>query len=203
MTLPVAVVRDEICQKNWDAIKALLPNTGDLKMGAYANPDPGWLLCDGTAVSRTTYKALFDKIGTTYGAGDGSTTFNLPDFRGRAPAGSGTGDASGATAHTLGAKVGKETHLLTSGESGVPAHNHSVTDPGHGHRIAVTYPTIADGRQIPLGQSGTTYATANGGVNHIENSTTGITINNNTAANAASAHENRTPSTVINFFIKT
>jgi phage-related tail fiber protein len=43
----------------------------------------GWLICNGVAVSRTTYKALFDVIGTTYGAGDGSTTFNVPDFQGK------------------------------------------------------------------------------------------------------------------------
>lgn len=43
----------------------------------------GWLLCDGTAVSRTTYAALFAVISTVYGVGDGSTTFNLPDGRGR------------------------------------------------------------------------------------------------------------------------
>jgi phage-related tail fiber protein len=43
----------------------------------------GWLICNGAEISRTTYKALFDVIGTTYGAGDGSTTFNLPDFQGK------------------------------------------------------------------------------------------------------------------------
>ena len=47
----------------------------------------GWLLCDGTAVSRTQYSALFDKVGTDYGTGDGSTTFNLPDMRGVSPVG--------------------------------------------------------------------------------------------------------------------
>lgn len=50
----------------------------------------GWLLCDGSAVSRTTYADLFTAIGTAYGAGDGSTTFNLPDMRGRVPVGKGT-----------------------------------------------------------------------------------------------------------------
>lgn len=50
----------------------------------------GWLLCNGAAVSRSTYAGLFAKIGTKYGTGDGSTTFNLPDFRDRYPIGSGT-----------------------------------------------------------------------------------------------------------------
>jgi microcystin-dependent protein len=63
---------------------------GDLKWSARSTPSAGWLACDGAAVSRTTYAALFAAIGTAYGAGDGSTTFNVPDYRGRAPVGVGT-----------------------------------------------------------------------------------------------------------------
>jgi microcystin-dependent protein len=55
---------------------------GDVKASARSAAAPGWLLCDGTAVARSKYPALFDAIGTTFGAGDGSTTFNLPDLRG-------------------------------------------------------------------------------------------------------------------------
>ncbi len=61
----------------------------------------GWLLCQGQAVSRTTYAQLFSVIGTTYGSGDGSTTFNLPDMRGRV--------AVGSDANSLGSQVGAET----------------------------------------------------------------------------------------------
>lgn len=53
-------------------------------------PTANWLACDGSAVSRTTYAALFAIIGTTFGVGDGSTTFNLPDLRGKSPIGAGT-----------------------------------------------------------------------------------------------------------------
>lgn len=81
----------------------------------------GWLECDGTAVSRTTYADLFTAIGTTWGTGDGSTTFNLPDLRGRAPIGAGTG--SGLTARTLGTSGGVESQTLTAGN--LPAHTHS------------------------------------------------------------------------------
>lgn len=81
-------------------------------IGASA-PNASWLLCDGTAVSRSTYATLFGIIGTTYGVGDGSTTFALPDLRGRVPVGTGTG--SGLTARALGAKGGAET---------LPAHTH-------------------------------------------------------------------------------
>lgn len=64
--------------------------TGCVAMYINATPPTGWLLCNGTAVSRTTYAALFTVIGTTYGSGDGSTTFNLPDMQGRVPVGVGT-----------------------------------------------------------------------------------------------------------------
>lgn len=67
----------------------------------------GWLFCDGSAISRTTYADLFAVIGTTYGVGDGSTTFNLPDSRGRALIGVGTG--SGLTARSLADQVGAES----------------------------------------------------------------------------------------------
>lgn len=82
----------------------------------------GWLLCDGSAVSRTTYAALFAAISTTYGAGDGTTTFNLPDPRGRAVIGAGLG--SGLTNRVVAATGGEETHLLTAAE--LPAHNHPL-----------------------------------------------------------------------------
>ena len=65
-----------------------------------------WLICDGSAVSRSTYSSLFYVIGTTYGVGDGSTTFNLPDLRGRIPVGKNAG-----TFGTLAASGGAETHV--------------------------------------------------------------------------------------------
>jgi microcystin-dependent protein len=67
------------------------------------NPS-GWLLCDGTAVSRTTYAALFTALGTTFGAGDGSTTFNLPSMASKFPRGAATpstGGGSDTHSHTL------------------------------------------------------------------------------------------------------
>jgi len=82
----------------------------------------GYLLCDGSAISRTTYASLFAIIGTIWGSGDGSTTFNLPDLRGRATIGAGQG--TGLTTRTLGQSVGSEQHLLTTAE--MPAHTHNV-----------------------------------------------------------------------------
>jgi microcystin-dependent protein len=81
----------------------------------------GWLLCDGSAISRTTYSGLYGVIGTTYGTGDGSTTFNLPDTRGRASVGVGQG--SGLTNRVLAAKGGEETHQLVTAE--MPSHRHN------------------------------------------------------------------------------
>lgn len=99
---------------------------GMIQLLAGSPPDTatGWLVCDGSAVSRTTYALLFSTIGTTYGAGDGSTTFNLPDMRGRVPVGAGAG--SGLTPRTVGQTMGEETHLLTTAE--MPQHSHGLTD---------------------------------------------------------------------------
>jgi microcystin-dependent protein len=87
--------------------------TGEMIMWGASSIPTGWLECNYQAVSRTTYANLFSVIGTTYGVGNGSTTFNLPDMRGRVPVGSGTGvihpGSSPLTARTLGGYVGAES----------------------------------------------------------------------------------------------
>lgn len=82
-----------------------------------------WAKCDGTAISRSTYAALFAILGTTFGAGDGSTTFNLPDFRGRVPVSIGTGP--GGQVWNLNTKLGAETHVLSVGELAAHTHGNS------------------------------------------------------------------------------
>jgi microcystin-dependent protein len=111
--------------------------TGEFRMWSTASAPTGWLSCDASAVSRATYAALFAVIGTSYGVGDGSTTFNLPDFRGRSPCGTGTGDATGATAHALATKAGAETHVLTTAE--MPAHIHTTQVRAAGGGSPTTY----------------------------------------------------------------
>jgi microcystin-dependent protein len=87
-------------------------------------PPDHFLICDGSAISRTTYADLFALLGIIWGVGDGSTTFNLPDFKGRTPIGSGTG--SGLTPRTLGNKIGEEIHALTAAENGQHKHSEHV-----------------------------------------------------------------------------
>ena len=81
----------------------------------------GWLIADGSAVSRTTYSTLFAHIGTAWGVGDGSTTFNLPNLKGRTPVGY---DASQSEFNAVGKTGGAKTHTLITGE--LPSHNHPM-----------------------------------------------------------------------------
>ncbi len=149
---------------------------GGLVPYAGATAPNGWLICDGAQKSRVDYKALFDVIGVTWGAGDGSTTFNIPDLRGRTIIGAGTG--SGLTARTLGdLTIGAETVTLTSAQSGLPAHAHDLrTSSGAGGTLTVT--------------------TANG-----TGTTTSNLVQTVAAADAASAHTNMPPSAVGNWLI--
>ena len=94
----------------------------------------GFFLCNGQAVSRTTYAALFAAIGTTWGSGDGSTTFNVPDLRDRVAIGAQT-NAPGSTggASSVTPTITVAGHALTISE--MPSHNHAVSDAGHAHTV--------------------------------------------------------------------
>jgi microcystin-dependent protein len=143
----------------------------------------GWLLCFGQAVSRTTEAALFAVIGTTYGVGDGSTTFNLPDLRGRVVAGEDdmggtsanrlTGLSGGVDGDILGGSGGSESHTLTTAQLAV--HNHTITFSGSG-------------------AAGSNGAEPNR-----------LTVNNITSSNAGSgsAHNNVQPTLILTYIIKT
>jgi microcystin-dependent protein len=125
---PYAVEADRATDLASPQRDRLVP-TGTVVAFAGTTAPSGWLLCDGTAVPRAANAALFAAIGTTYGGGDGTTTFNLPDLRGRMPMGTGTG--TGLTGRALGKTYGSETVTLSVGQ--MPAHTHGVSDPGHSH----------------------------------------------------------------------
>ena len=100
---------------DWDGNIVSQGMAGQIIMYAGSTAPTGWLLCNGQAVSRTTYATLFTIIGTTYGPGDGSTTFNVPDFRDRVGVGVGT-------TYNLNDTGGESTHTLDTTE--IPAHTH-------------------------------------------------------------------------------
>jgi microcystin-dependent protein len=106
---------------NWNSSTGVSTPAGIITMFTGATAPPGYLICDGAAVSRTTYAALFAVIGTTYGVGNGSTTFNLPNFQSRVP----VGKSTETEFNTLGKTGGAKTHTLTSGE--MPGHTHTGT----------------------------------------------------------------------------
>ena len=106
------------------AIGQSIYNPGDLKISASSAVPTGWLQCDGSAVSRTTYANLFAALDTIWGNGDGSSTFNLPDYRGRTIVGSGSG--TGLTARTLASHGGEEAHQLSANELAEHFHTFGV-----------------------------------------------------------------------------
>jgi microcystin-dependent protein len=164
-----------------DAVTGQLPATnGGVPTGALlpfagSSAPTGYLICDGSAVSRATYAALFAVTGTTYGTGDGSTTFNLPDLRRRVPMGAGGTSVSGP-ANTLGATGGAETHTLSTAEM-----------PAHTHTSAWYFASSASGggfaSPAAFNAAGTAFNTSSTG--------------------SGGAHTNVQPSIVLNYIIKT
>lgn len=107
--------------------------TGTIVAFVAATPPAGWLLCDGSAVSRTTYAALFAVLGTSRGAGDGSTTFNLPNLRGKTIVGV---DPSDTDLDTAGKQFGAKNVTLL--QTQMPQHYHTgytSTDGYHSHNF--------------------------------------------------------------------
>lgn len=161
---------------------------GFIQMYGAASAPTGWLLCDGSAVSRSTYATLFALIGTTYGSGDGGTTFNVPDLRDKFVVGAGTTYANAATGGSKDAALPSHTHTAT------------VTDPGHSHR---------EGASVEFGTtssvSGTTRNSgSDGGGKNFQTftATTGITVANSTEGVSAT-NANLPPYIALTFIIKT
>lgn len=121
-------------QLSFANVSASAFNAGMLLPYAGSSAPTGWLLCHGQAISRTTYSGLYAVVGTTYGAGDGATTFNIPDLRGRVVAGKDdmggssanrlTNQTGGLDGDGLGNTGGAETHTLSVAE--LAAHTHTA-----------------------------------------------------------------------------
>ena len=177
---------------------------GVIEAFAGVNAPAGWLFCDGSAVSRIQYPELFSALGTTYGSGDGSTTFNLPDLRGRVPAGKDnmggvaanrlTSANSGITATSLGANGGDER-----------LHQHTHTQNAHSHQVRVN--SFAGDRQIacgPLGADGDKYSFTDSG-NDASTNTALLYAANTTATNqntGSGNSQNVQPTLIVNYIIK-
>lgn len=173
--------------------------------GSSATVPANWLLCYGQEISRTTYAALFACIGTTYGAGDSTTTFNLPDYRGCVGAGKDnmggtsanrlTGLTGGVNGDNLGAVGGAETHVLTTAQLAAHTHTGSTGSSGnHSHTMPTA--TTLGGVTAISGQSST------GGT--LSTSTDGAHTHTVTIANAGSdaAHNNVQPTIIFNKIIR-
>ena len=117
----------------WARSGAGLP-VGSIVMYSSAVAPDGWLYCNGAAVSRTDFLNLFEVIGTAYGAGDGLTTFNLPNTAGRLVRGNGQQPGQGL--YSIGDAGGADSILLTA--NNLPAHLHAITDPGHNHDVQLS-----------------------------------------------------------------
>jgi microcystin-dependent protein len=160
-------------------------------------PSSSFALCFGQAISRATYSALFGLVSTSYGVGDGSTTFNIPDCRGSVVAGL---DNMGGVARNvlpgatvLGVFGGEATHLLSTSE--MPSHSHAITDPGHLHAQngATLYNDANPSVQNAAGGN------MNNNAHNTASATTGISIN---TAGGGAAHNNLQPTIALNKILR-
>lgn len=163
----------------------------------------GYLLCDGSAVSRSTYAALFTAVATTYGTGDGASTFNLPDLRGRVIAGQ--DDMGGASANrltnqtggldgdTLGATGGAETHTLTVGQLA----DHTHTAGSYQTSFTRLNSSSGDFSNGLLRTDGDSTAVQ---TNSVSGSSGGV---NNSGVSVNQAHNNVQPTIILNYIIST
>jgi collagen type VII alpha len=142
-------------------------------------PPTNYLVCDGQAVSRSSYANLFGIIGTNFGVGDGASTFNIPNLLGRIPIGTNssypfasTGGASSKMLST--SEMPSHSHTGTTDSNG--AHTHSITDPGHTHNQINGFDDLNNSNTV--GQAGPGDGNSNIVTGHATtSSTTGITIN--------------------------
>ena len=184
-----SILAANISDRRYD-IGHLYEPIGKIMMYASANPPARWLVCDGSAVSRTKYAALFAAIGTTYGAGNGSTTFNLPNFTGRMPLGGSS---------NLGESGGEETVALTVSQMPIHSHEATISEDGehtHSYTSAVDSALRGDTGDMWPYSSVAQSKTTNSAGEHTHD----LTINN---IGGGQAHNNMPPYLGVNFLIYT
>ena len=188
-----------------------IPLGGMLPYVGSSAPNTAFALPFGQAISRTTYATLFSLISTTFGIGDGSTTFNLPDLRGRSIFGLDNMGGSAASRITvaggntdgtsLGGAGGAQNHTLTTAE--MPSHTHTatVTDPGHTHSLSPAINRNLSKTSIAADEAVSSNASTGSGAISVASATTGITVSN---ANAGSgnAHTIMPPYMVLPFILR-
>ena len=187
----------------WDVLIYGMPPGTMLEYGGVSAP-PGYLLCNGAAVSRTTYARLFATIGTRFGAGNRSTTFNLPDYRRRVAVGAG-GTGTAELGSSVGNRGGDETHTLSTSE--MPSHTHSGISHNHSGGSGLGSVAVSDSTNSQTGSTGGFTTATQGNQSSrsfgVSVGSTGFRTASVGDAGSGSAHNNMQPSLVVTKIIKT
>jgi microcystin-dependent protein len=186
MAIPSFTIGQVLTASQQNTLASYAVPTGSVTAFAGSTAPTNFLLCDGTAVSRTTYAELFALISTTYGIGDGSTTFNVPNLKGRMPVGA---DSTQTEFDTLAETGGAKTVTLTDAE--LPPTQIRVNDGG------TLFPLFGAGASTSAGYFGRP------GVEFPNSLNTGNAARGAQIAGGGGSHNNLQPYIVLNYIIKT